>query len=171
MDRDTLEKLLIDRQLGELPSEVAELLEAYLAFRPDRAEAESDVAETLELARRTLKSARPTAEAPVPPLTARPSRHARFAGWGLGAWARRGAIAAMIVFSFALGKRVASTSTPTSTTLLAGAGVATPADPKSSESFWSLTRLQQETARRATRSREHVGWTAPFVPSLKGEQS
>jgi len=55
MNTETLRALLVDRQLGELPPDIAELLDAYLAAVPAaRAEAES-TAHTMSIARDTVR--------------------------------------------------------------------------------------------------------------------
>lgn len=55
MKPETLTALLMDRQLGELPSETLELLEAYLAATPAaRAESEA-IARTVCTARETVR--------------------------------------------------------------------------------------------------------------------
>ena len=55
MNPETLRALLIDRQLGELPPEIAGLLDAYLEAVPmARAEADS-VAQTLNTTRETIR--------------------------------------------------------------------------------------------------------------------
>ena len=55
MKTETLRALLVDRQLGELPPDIAELLDAYIAAVPAaRAEAEA-TAHTMSIARDTVR--------------------------------------------------------------------------------------------------------------------
>jgi hypothetical protein len=55
MKTETLRALLVDRQLGELPTDTAELLDAYIAAVPAaRAEAEA-MARTMSAARDTVR--------------------------------------------------------------------------------------------------------------------
>jgi anti-sigma factor RsiW len=55
MKTDTLQALLIDRSLGELPPEVAELLDAHLANNPAARDEARRITETLDLAGETIR--------------------------------------------------------------------------------------------------------------------
>jgi hypothetical protein len=56
MNRETLRALLVDRELGELPPDINELLDAYIAAVPAaRAEADATV-RTVTVARETVRS-------------------------------------------------------------------------------------------------------------------
>jgi hypothetical protein len=67
MKIETLEALLIDRALGALSPDVAELLESYLIQNPDAAQQANGLASTVQLARTAV--AGPNAPtSPLPPL-------------------------------------------------------------------------------------------------------
>jgi hypothetical protein len=71
MNTETLRTLLVDRELGELPPDIAELLDAYIAAVPAaRAEAEA-TARTVSVTRETVQrypTLLPEAEKKVIPL-------------------------------------------------------------------------------------------------------
>jgi hypothetical protein len=71
MKNKTLRALLVDRQLGELPPDIAELLDAYIAAVPAaRVEAEA-MARTMSVARDTVRrypELLPEAETKIVPL-------------------------------------------------------------------------------------------------------
>jgi anti-sigma factor RsiW len=55
MKTETLQGLLMDRELGELPPDVVELLEAYLAADPAARHEADAVSRTVRLARETVR--------------------------------------------------------------------------------------------------------------------
>jgi ferric-dicitrate binding protein FerR (iron transport regulator) len=75
MNPESLHALLIDRELGELPSEAAELLEAWLAEHPESAAAVPSVRQTLETASAAVRRF-PELARPEPSVVAFPA--ARF---------------------------------------------------------------------------------------------
>jgi len=100
MKPETLEALLIDRAMGELPAEVAELLDAHLIGHPEAALQAGRLATTLQLARQAVAVAE---EQPrrSPPVASMRQAQARQRRWSL-AWgfAR---LAACAVFGLAVG--------------------------------------------------------------------
>ena len=77
MKTETLEFLLIDRAMRELPPATAELLDEYLAQNPAAARSAEPVFATLELARQAVAvpremPSRPLALAELRPAPARP---------------------------------------------------------------------------------------------------
>ena len=67
MKTETLEALLIDRALGALSPEVAELLENYLIQNSDAAQQANSLASTVQLAR-TAAAGPNASTSPLPPL-------------------------------------------------------------------------------------------------------
>ena len=55
MKTETLRALLVDRQLGELPSDTAELLDAYIAAVPAAHTEAEAMARTMSVARETIQ--------------------------------------------------------------------------------------------------------------------
>jgi hypothetical protein len=82
MKPETLQSLLMDREMSELSPEVTELLDAYLAANPSaRREAEA-VARTVQTTRETVRR--------FPELAARDNRVVSFAAW-FSPWLARAA--------------------------------------------------------------------------------
>jgi len=78
MRPETLERLLIDRAVGELSDDVNELLDAWLAGPPN---AGVEFAETVALAQQALRPAKPVV---LPPPTYSAKRHVT---WRVPVWA------------------------------------------------------------------------------------
>jgi hypothetical protein len=174
MNPKTLERLLIDAHLGELPPDVSELLDAFLNGYPTLAGERDSIRNTLDLAGRAIRP-RPDDAHALPPLpkrlTAPPTAgHRRFGNWG-----RYAALAAVIALAFLLGERFNMPSSFPSPPLHASDGLAlvnsgrgdgrTPAN-----SFWTLSPRESAISRPGSDAR-HIDWPAPFVPLWKGERS
>ena len=107
MKPETLDALLIDRELGELPADVVELLDTYLELAPtDRQEAEA-VSRTISITRETVRRfpelARGT-EQPSPPNII------SLAQWFTPWMARAAVVAAVAVTGGWLGYRAGTNS-------------------------------------------------------------
>lgn len=122
MNKESLERLLIDRALGELSPEVDELLNEQLGANPEKARIATEFMETVTLARALIK--RPAAMSAFrPPLRATVRRRrvtrvfAMAASFALGAavtfWATRTATAP-VVRNVTFSKSAPATSRPTS---------------------------------------------------------
>ncbi|HUJ42136.1 MAG TPA: hypothetical protein VLW52_00890 [Opitutaceae bacterium] len=168
MKPETLDALLLDRAMGELPPEVAELLEAHLARHPEAARQAEKLASTLQLARQAMRIAD---ELPRRSLAVTRLRQAqarwrrRSMAWG---WAR---LAACVVIGLALGWQghalrqnpVTAVARPAS----AGAAPAIAATvPRDTGDFWSQASMVAAIKERApaesrsgTRYRLH--WESP----------
>ena len=68
IDREILERLLIDRALGELSPDAEALLEDYLAREPEASEEAEEIARAADLARRALTPSEEVDSHPLPPL-------------------------------------------------------------------------------------------------------
>jgi hypothetical protein len=102
MNTETLERLLMDRALGELPEDSAKLLESYLALRPEHARLAIEIEEMIVQARRVLRPETQRKTEPLPPRRIVRSPRGSTA-LPIHTWARRLAVAAAIGVSFYLG--------------------------------------------------------------------
>jgi hypothetical protein len=174
MKPETLEALLLDRAMGELSPEVAELLDAHLASTPDAARQAGGFAAVIQQARQAVAVAEPP-----PPLAISRLQQAQVA------WRRRAIIwktarlAACVILGLTLGWYVRSTRVPPVVAATpASSAVSAPVPPrgsKSTQDFWSLARLeavQQEhqlAESRAT-SRYRLRWDSPVkMPHLEDD--
>src|SRR5512139_707108 len=92
MDPATLERLLIDRRLGELPPDAAALLDAYLQLEAGGRALAEEVDKTIAAAERVSRDEHPARDWPMPPLAGtrpvlRPAR--RRPGQPATVWIRR----------------------------------------------------------------------------------
>jgi hypothetical protein len=174
MNPQTLERLLIDAHLGELPPDVSELLDAFLDCHPILVGERDRIRETMDLASRAIRP--PLDDAFVLPplskqLTAPPTAgHRRFGNWG-----RYAALAAVIALAFLLGERFNVPSSLPSPPLRASDGVALVSSGRGSvrspvNSFWTLSPRESGISRPGLDA-QHIDWPAPFVPLWKGERS
>jgi anti-sigma factor RsiW len=171
MKPETLDALLLDRAIGELPAEVAELLETHLARDPDAARQAEKLAATIQLARQAVAMA---PEQPRRPLAVERLRRVR-------TWQRRWSmtwgiarLAASVAIGLALGwygrvlVRGPGLVEPAAITRAARAFAATarPEAETGSRGFWSQSGVwaaaegQQAAERRAT-SRYRLRWESP----------
>ncbi len=161
MDTATLQRLILDRELGELSADTEALLEAYLASLPPDVCGEQEIASTVRHVRRALAappSNRPTA---LPPL-----RVARPPIWRI-AGLERLAAAAAIGLAFFAGSRSVSTpaarDAPNSAILVADSVHA-------ATGFWSIDRLRRTKADASPQS-PSLNWTSPLMLPQPGEGS
>jgi hypothetical protein len=178
MKPETLEALLLDRAMGELSPEVAELLEAHLAGISDAAHQAGGFAAIVQQARQAV--ALPE-EAP-PPLAVARLQQAQVA------WRRRAIVweaarlAACVILGLTLGwyahsareaPMIAATPVTSAPAAPAVSAAAPPRPAESTPDFWALARLaavQQEhplAESRAT-SRYRLRWDSPVkMPHLE----
>lgn len=171
MNQETLERLLIDRKLGELPTETTELLEAYLRLQPDRGVLEARVGETVRLAHLALGAREPTTGAALPPLSARVRAGASSRRTYVGRWRRHLAVAAGLLLAFFLGSSLTSPDAMHSRTPMAQSVRGPHRTAIRSSEFWSLSRLQADRASRTATRTQRVKWIGPLTPSRIGEES
>jgi anti-sigma factor RsiW len=173
MDTKLIERLLVDRHLGELPDDVSELLDAYIADKPEYSRLHRELTRMLTLAGQTLNSP-PLTDEPMPVLaphrpSATPSPRRRF---GIRMWLRTGALAAALALSFILGAR--TSESPRGSTLQNEVLVRAVSghDRNPQAGFWSLSRLQESTSHRPSAGKTNrIDWNAPFSPTWTGERS
>jgi hypothetical protein len=156
MKPEYLERLLIDRELGELAPEVMVLLEEYLELSPEVREQADTTRNLLQLARAATAGPR---EVPQVKLGLERLRHAQQSAW----WRARAAewvrLAAAVAIGLSLGWLVRP-RLPVSIALAAPAEVV--AAPKTSTSFWSIEAyLQNSQPRTSGPARYRLQWDSP----------
>lgn len=170
MNTKALERLLIDRELGELSPDVNGLLNAYLALSPEHADIAQSVHATIAVARRALGPEPTQAPDAMPPLPTQslmrrlqPKPRLRWS------WHRHLAVAAGIALAFFLGSRSVPQQEPP-----------TPTRPPMSElaitrpnpgKFWSFERLREAYSCRQTGSAQRIEWTTPLSQPRIGERT
>jgi anti-sigma factor RsiW len=191
VDAATIERLLIDRRLGELQPDAARLLEAYLELCPGARGAAEHVEATMTLARQAVSMEEARIGA-MPPLSSRvvaatcggeirsrtrqaawkPALAAGPAGW-VRTWTRRAAIAATIGLAFALGHLTGGNTPPQPLGIIS----MVPEDIERTkvhgqtnppEAFWSIERLRRAAGDLAPEARPRVIWTSPLGPPRIG---
>lgn len=161
MDQAVLERLLIDRELGELNADTSALLDAFLLMSGSSGTLETDIPATLRQLRAAL-AAPPAAQ----PTTLPPLRIATPTIWRLTG-IRRLAMAAAMVLAFFAGMRTASIPSP-------NGNVRPSVDLANSKpavaGFWSLDRLRRVMPSVAAQPRT-LNWTSPRSLPQPGEGS
>jgi hypothetical protein len=108
MKHETLEALVIDRELGELSPETAELLDAYLRLHPQSLDAANAMADTVREARTAVRKS--------PDLVPRPPR--RIVGGARGmrrlAWAAAAVVGLGMGFAYVSARHPAPPAAPPS---------------------------------------------------------
>lgn len=169
MDSATIERLIIDRQLNELPPDARALLEAFLAEHPELRSREDDIQRTLRLAAQALASDRQPSM-PEPPALLPAGRSAP-AFLKPKSWASRLqplAVAAALLLAFWTGSRFG----PGSAGLLErdtqqiARGEVVPDE----SGFWSLRRADRGSITVPTRDRP-VTWNSPTQWPRIGDKS
>jgi anti-sigma factor RsiW len=168
MKPEMLETLLLDRALGELPPEVAALLDAHLAQTPDAAIRAAEFADTLQLARTAVAAPRETPRA----LDLERLRRAHRAQHSATRRSEILRLAACLALGLGLGWLA---RTPSPHTVIAAATprpvpvVSVPTPPPAAAPttrFWSVARLiAEERAQSATENRSdnrfELHWNSP----------
>lgn len=173
MDTKVIERLLVDRHLGELPDDVAELLDAYIADKPEYSRLHRELDRMLTLAGQALNSP-PLAEEPMPALSshrlsATPPPRRQF---GMRLWLRTGALAAALALSFILGARTSESPRGSTAQHEVLVQAESRHDRNPQAGFWSLSRLQESTSHRQSAGKTNrIDWNAPFSPTWTGERS
>jgi anti-sigma factor RsiW len=167
MKAETLETLLLDRALGELPPEVAELLDEHLAQNAAAAQQAETLAATLRLTRQAVAG---PLEAPrrLPPWE-KLRRAQQRQRWRVRAWeATR--LAACVALGLTLGwlghaPRSAQTPMLAQTPVVAAPEVTT-APAETPVRFWSMARLSEAQRARLAPTAEpadryRLQWDSP----------
>jgi hypothetical protein len=160
MNAETLERLIIDRNSGELTPEVEELLEAYLDGKPELAPEAEQMVETLRLAKLALAETRapvlplPEFKGEFPAFAPRTKQHQFVHRWIYG-------MAACFVGGVLLGLLVmpGRNSDQHPTAAIASQVVAPTTSTNSG--FWSINRLRAAEATVVPRHRDQVVWKSP----------
>lgn len=168
MNPATLEKLLIDRKLGELPTETTELLDAYLAGHAEDEAVAREIDRVLETAHAALNQ---PADAALPPFPQdridralnRPNRRPS------ATWLRPLSLAAAIALAFMLGMRM-SGQAPTDADEFRDVVVVAPSPEESSgHEFWSVRNFVGGGSVRPARNTKRITWTSPLAKPQAGE--
>lgn len=167
MNPETLDPLLLDRALGELPPPVAALLDEHLARDPAAAQRAAGLVETLQLARQSAAKRFQGEPRPVPDVD----------------WLRRAAgqvrwrsnffglakLAACVALGLVLGRTTGpdNPAPAPSGPVAIGTVPADTASPVPETKFWSVARQVAEQRSGSVRSSRHgrdddLLWTAPF---------
>jgi hypothetical protein len=177
MKTETLEALLIDRALGALSPEVAELLENYLIQNPDAARQANSLLLTVQLAR-TAVATPSLLKNRLPPLdrvrrALAVQRTRRFA-WQIGKLAACVALGLTIGLASRFGGRQGGTPNAAAVSVRPAAGVAESPAVAGRNGFWSLANFALDKAEQATAvagpdSRYRLHWDSPVkMPHLEG---
>jgi len=173
---ENLDRLLIDREMNELPEDAKWLLERYLEEHPEYRKEVVATRETLSLARRTLRQASP-APSPLPELPRlRPSAQHSWKPFAL--WP------AICLFCLATGWMAGqkySGNEPSSRPIAAQPAVEPIPEPvsitpalavaaKPEKEIWSVRRWMPQVAsdRKAVSRKSVIEWEEPFKPRWKG---
>lgn len=167
MNPEVMERLLIDRGMGELSDDVNALLRAYVDARPREARRAEEIDETILLARRALRTTVAERSATPPPFAgAYRSYRRRATRW---AWTRRLATAAMIALAFWLGSLGTRPSPHAGPVALHNALPAPTTRDGGTAGFWSTARLRQSITGRPPTAHPHAPWPGPLTrPPIGG---
>jgi hypothetical protein len=172
LEREMLEKLVLDRALGALTPEAARLLEAYGEGDARVGELEREYEQTVGLARRALAEAREPALPPFPAeRIAAEARRRRL--WRITRNA--GALAACVLIGLMGGMRWSTVPTPPVEAVSAVAmrgenGRGGVPDETRGSGFWSSQRIHKQ-AQAASAGRPAGLWRSPVQMPQAGEAS
>ncbi len=166
MKPETLEVLLLDRAMGELPPEVVELLETHLTHNPEAARRAEGLASAIQLARQAVAR---VPEVPRRPLAVGQLRHVQMTQRRRAFIWELVRLAACVVLGLTLGwyghtaHKATAAATPVPP-LVAAVGL--PPAPESAKDFWSLANLEAAQRERQpvesrTTSRYRLHWDSP----------
>lgn len=165
MNTETLERLLIDRHLGELSEDAECLLDEFISSTPEAQTAADAIGATLRSVTRAMKVT-PNETTPLPPLA---SASAEFQPFVVKtSLARRFALAAVIMLSFWLGGRV---NAPLPQMNFDTDPQITQASDASPENVWSLRHHSSRTNSNRNTMPTDIQWTSPVAKPLFGERS
>lgn len=170
MDTETLDRLLMDREMGALSEDARDLLEAYLRHDAGAAARARAFAEVGDLARRALSREAPSAMPTFPRDRLRRDRVSRRRWRVVG---RAAALAACLVFGVWLG----SVNAPHP---MGGSGqapsvlVESPPGPSAGEAssddtrFWSARRLYRDAVGAKSNRAKKFIWESPVTKPRRG---
>jgi anti-sigma factor RsiW len=177
MKTETLEALLIDRALGALSPEIAELLENYLIENPAAARQANSLLSTVYLARTAVATPSPLKNR-VPPLNrvrrALAVQSSRNFVWQMSKLAACVALGLTIGLAGRFGGRSDGTPNTAAVPVRPAAGSFEPPAMAGRNGFWSLANFAPDKAVHATaaaglNSRYRLHWDSPVKePHLEG---
>jgi len=167
VDERILERLIMDRSLGELPAETAALLEDYLEARPEASLLAQQVESTLRAARLAMAPSCLTSPDRLPPLRRVVRKAPAAFGRRWPSWWRPISVAAAMVLAFLAGARVSPR--PVSVPLIVSYALMPRHDADNTEGFWSLRRADRSVASPARQL--PVIWTNPTIWPRIGDKS
>lgn len=165
MNTETLERLLIDRHLGELSEDAECLLDEFISNTPEAQTAADAIDLTLRMATRAMKVT-PNETTPLPPMATMPAESNPVVF--RSSLARRFALAAVIVLSFWLGGRI---NAPLPQVNFDAGPQITQVSDASPENVWSLRHHSSRTNPNRNTMPTHIQWTSPVAKPLLGERS
>lgn len=168
MNPQTLERLLIDRKLGELSAETTELLDAYLAANTEDEHVAREIDRVLTTAHAALHQ---PAEAALPPFPRdRIDRARNRSGYRAPAtWLRPLSMAAAIALAFILGMRMSGRAPTNESAYREVIAVVPSTEESSSHDFWSVRNFVGEASVRRSRNNQRITWTSPLARPHAGE--
>ncbi len=174
MDTQTLERLLIDRALGQLPPDTRELLDAWLAEHPSAKALNQAVEETVTAARSALAESPPSM---VPPFPAKAiGRAGRLApGWRMAG--KAASLAACVLIGVGLHAAWKAESSqdaapPEAVRIVRNVQpipFAQAAAEPESPGFWSAKRLEEQARQRRPERGKRVIWDSPLSTPRLGD--
>ena len=172
IDPEILERLLIDRALGELSPDAEALLDDYLAREPEASEEAEEIARTADLARRALAPSDEVDSHALPPLLLGKRRGVL---WRVGA--RAAALAACLLIGVGVGlwfsqsKQVIETQVEIAWVGTAQESAREDADGTEEvnrSEIWSARRFYEAASRPARTKRARLIWDSPTkMPRLE----
>jgi len=170
LDSETLERILLDRSVGELSPDVEALLFAFLADNPQMAQMAKQADQTANMAHRALRLDHADKVADLPPPAFLHKRSTRKRRRLLPALQTL-AVAAVIVMAFWLGRQTTPQPLhrPTLVQSRVDQHLETPVD--SQGGFWSVARLQRAYSSRPSSNHRMIQWPAPLRRPRFGGQS
>lgn len=169
MDRETLDRLLMDQALGALPADTAALLAAYLAHDPAAAGRAREFAAAATAARQLFRQPLATV---LPPFPGGNIRNVEQAQRRVRALRYVASMAAVLVVGIGLGlvfPRGPATEAPAPrVTIVPTAPVAEGREPE--QGFWSTQRLYASALRSPRADTPHFIWDSTTSLPRLGEQ-
>jgi anti-sigma factor RsiW len=148
MKNEVLERLLVDRAVGELPPDVEELLGAYLLQHPAARKEAAQIRETLRLARLALAG---QAAAPLPALNT---------SWHVPNWAWR--MAACFVCGLSLGIfAMRGRNEPPRVTAAVPSRPVVAKTTADETGIWSARRFQASFSSVTVKAEDRIIWKSP----------
>ncbi len=165
--QEVLERLLIDRALGEMSPEVETLLAEYLSREPASLDETREVSQAVELARRAFAVPEETPRTP----RLRVGGEARFL-WRVGA--RAAALAACALIGLGVGfwlfggRRAVEKTVEIRPAVIAATEIPEQATDTGGSRFWSIRRLYEAARRPARKPSARLVWDSPVkLPRLE----